>query len=423
MGNKNSRSHRKGQSTNQNKSYKNCKRCPTAVKYDHCCYNTCFENIFNAHSFIDVLHTAWMFTNKHEIELYNALLPVQLESIIPLISDFLPNKENMSDPLDDESDRKAMTPDPEPINEFPPMRMIKERALSVPFYVPSINMSSLSFNTSSEVPVHAFFHGYISFYNRDHPPCFTWMSTLMFDEYDNRNYGKKKTLQITVLGDAGVGKSALVQRYITGEFNENYTPTIFDCYTNPVLLGSNGVYEPVDDTKAIEYGFDPNKMELNILDTAGGDVISMTGSIDEWIENGQVFLLCFDVTRGLTLHFLKSYIIPRIQQHYEEGSKRQDCKYSMDKSTHIGPCGIVLIGCKVDLRGSSSSTNLEDSKQKTNDDMIENYDSAVKLAKEMNIPYIETSAKSGENIEFMFKQCVFEYWIQTQTNCIKWKIE
>ena len=40
----------------------------------------------------------------------------------------------------------------------------------------------------------------------------------------------------------------------------------------------------------LKFDFDVTKIEQEILDTAGGDVIGMAGSIDEWIENGQIFL-------------------------------------------------------------------------------------------------------------------------------------
>eukprot|EP01084_Bolivina_argentea_P296710 511046_1 len=387
MGNKHSKNSKKFNKQHSVHSYKNCKECWTYKKYRHCCYNVCFETIFNAHRFIDVLNTKWIFTNKHEIELYNILLPLSLEGIIPVISTYLPKKQQSE--IQTSTTPRGMSPKANFL--FQPTR--QERALSVPYYTPDINISSSSYNTSStDTSIHAYFHGYISLYNRNHAPCFTWMKTLEFDEYDDRESGpKKKKIQITILGDVGVGKSTLINRYLNNEFTENYTPTIVDCYTQTISLNdseyehSRRVFSGLD--------FDINEMEQNILDTAGGDVIAMAGSIDEWIEHGQIFLLCFDISRGLTLQYLKSYIIPRIQQHFEDKGKNEHGHiYSMNKSNHIGPCGLILVGCKVDLRnGKRKEMNVE---------ILKNYNGAMRLAKNMNIPYIETSSKLPINVNF-----------------------
>ena len=383
---------------------KNCKECELSKKYGHCCYNSCFDTIFNADLFVDVLDTNWIFSKKHEIELYNILLPIKLESIIPIIGYYLGSNMNIKK----ENNLKTPT--------LSPIITSKKRSLSVPFYVPDIDISSCSYNTSSSsnVSVHAYFHGYISLYNNNFnkPPCLIWIKSLPFDQYDHRKYGRKKKINITVLGDVGVGKSTLIHRYLSNEFNDNYSPTIADSYTNTILLCKD------DDDFDDKYDFDINKIEQEILDTAGGDVIGMAESIDEWIENGQIFLLCFDVTRGLTLKYLKSYILPRIQQHFDQRINKKTRK------SHIGPCALILVGCKVDLRQEISkrktSNDIEYDKISMNKEIRKNYNEAMQLSFDINIPYIETSSKTSKNVNFLFRQSLYELWIQTQTNCIKW---
>ena len=70
--------------------------------------------------------------------------------------------------------------------------------------------------------------------------------------------------------------------------------------------------------------------------------------------------------------------------------------------------GIVLIGNKCDLRYGDNG------ELKDGINFVSSRE-ALKYAQECRIPYIETSAKNGKNIGFLFHQLVYEYWIQTQT--------
>ena len=36
----------------------------------------------------------------------------------------------------------------------------------------------------------------------------------------------------------------------------------------------------------------------------------------------------------------------------------------------------------------------------------------------MKIPYIETLAKNGKNVNFLFRHSVYEYWIQSHSGCM-----
>ena len=38
--------------------------------------------------------------------------------------------------------------------------------------------------------------------------------------------------------------------------------------------------------------------------------------------------------------------------------------------------------------------------------------------KEKRVPYIETSAKNGRNVHFLFRHSIYEYWIQSHSGCL-----
>ena len=64
---------------------------------------------------------------------------------------------------------------------------------------------------------------------------------------------------------------------------------------------------------------------------------------------------------------------------------------------------IIMVGTKGDLRNDKNSNYGE----------LINIDKILSKAKKWNIPYIETSSLIGRNINFLFRQSIYEYWIQT----------
>ncbi len=67
---------------------------------------------------------------------------------------------------------------------------------------------------------------------------------------------------------------------------------------------------------------------------------------------------------------------------------------------------LVLVGTKVDLRCTAKNTS-------DPQNYFNNFENIVALAKEYRIPYIETSAKDKVNVDLVFRQCLYEYWFQT----------
>lgn len=67
---------------------------------------------------------------------------------------------------------------------------------------------------------------------------------------NNSNISACKQMKLAVLGAAGVGKSAMIVRFITGRFLHHYDPTLEDEYS-------------------IETEVEGQRCSVSILDTAG----------------------------------------------------------------------------------------------------------------------------------------------------------
>jgi len=166
-----------------------------------------------------------------------------------------------------------------------------------------------------------------------------------------------KKYKIIVLGSGGVGKTALTMRLVTDSFNADYDPTIEDSYRKQV---------DIDDVRC----------QLDITDTAGQQEYSLM--MDQWIRNGQGYLLVFDITNKQSFD--------KILEIYEKILRVKD-----DGS--IIPT--VIAGNKCDIRNERDPSQVD---RKT----------AIDQAKEWGCPYYETSAKDQIDNEECFYQLVRE---------------
>merc|ERR1712010_395827 len=83
------------------------------------------------------------------------------------------------------------------------------------------------------------------------------------------------THKACVLGDGGVGKTALTIQLCSNHFVEEYDPTIEDSYRKQVVI-------------------DNNSCLLEILDTAGQE--EFTALRDQWIRDCEGFVLIYSIT-------------------------------------------------------------------------------------------------------------------------------
>ncbi|KAM8788122.1 GTP-binding protein Di-Ras3 [Rhynchonycteris naso] len=160
---------------------------------------------------------------------------------------------------------------------------------------------------------------------------------------------KNKDFCVVILGSAGVGKSALVKRFVRGNFREKYAPTVEDTY-HQVPVNNRG------------------SATLHITDTAGGH--RYPGLQRLAIARGHAFVLVYSVTKKQTLEELKPFY-----ELIREIKGRNLRKYP-----------IVLVGNKCD-----------DSRRRE----LTAKDGAA-YAMEWNCAFLETSAKADVNVQELF---------------------
>lgn len=146
-------------------------------------------------------------------------------------------------------------------------------------------------------------------------------------------------------------------RFVQGEFIEKYDPTIEDSYQKTIEVNISGEKGQPD---TIE------RCHVEILDTAGTDQFAAMREL--YLKNGHVFMLVYSVISAVSFHDLTTI--------YEQ----------VIRSDPNNAARIVLIGNKSDLIADRviSKTQGED------------------LAKKWNIPFFETSACTGANVDEAF---------------------
>eukprot|EP01084_Bolivina_argentea_P123370 218619_1 len=226
-----------------------------------------------------------------------------------------------------------------------------------------------------------YMHANVSWiYNKTKPPCAIWCSN------NERKY------KLCIMGATGVGKTSLVIRNIHNEFLDEYDPTISDYYRKLVVVNPNIKHmDKCHGSNTSKYK--SQECYFDFIDMAGQE--EFESMIDEVIRHCDIFFICFAINDYQSFVHAQSLIkrvldVRELSDKYEKNrNKRHD-----DKNF-----AMILVATKCDL--------FNQRKVSTND--------GLQLAKEWNIPYFETSSKEDVNVHFMFKQSIFEYWVETQT--------
>ena len=175
------------------------------------------------------------------------------------------------------------------------------------------------------------------------------------DYYQNKSHSPDYVYKLSLIGDGGVGKTSMAQRYVHGVFKGDYKATI-------------GTYITKQECKFEELD---TSVRFMIWDLAGQNQFQRLWT--DYLTDSRAGIIVFDVTKKETFE--------NVQKWYEIITK-----------VALPNITLILVGNKVDL----------------NDSRVISTEQGVKLAKDLGINYMETSAKTSENVKKVFE------WIALQ---------
>ena len=166
-----------------------------------------------------------------------------------------------------------------------------------------------------------------------------------------------KSCKIVLLGESGVGKTSIISRYTTGQFNE-------------ICQSTNGASYS---SKTIKLQKLKKNLKLDIWDTAGQEKYRSMGKM--FYKNAYIILFVYDITSIMTFQELK-------EVWYKE------LKNSGEKHTVM-----AVVGNKNDLYVEEQVKE----------------DEARKWANEIGAIFGLVSAKTGDGIKELFENAVRKY--------------
>jgi len=170
------------------------------------------------------------------------------------------------------------------------------------------------------------------------------------DYYQNKSYSPEYVYKLSLIGDGGVGKTSMAQRYVHGIFKGDYKATI-------------GTYISKQECKFEELD---TSVRFMIWDLAGQNQFQRLWP--DYLTDSRAGILVFDVTNSETFENVKKW-------------------YGIIKKVALENIILVLVGNKVDLKDSRVISTKQ----------------GMELAKNLSIYYMETSAKTSENIKEVFE--------------------
>jgi small GTP-binding protein len=155
--------------------------------------------------------------------------------------------------------------------------------------------------------------------------------------------------KVVFIGDPSVGKTSVVAKHVSAAFKENYIPT----------LGTN--------ISSKNYNMAGNSVSLMIWDIAGQEIFKTV--IEKYFGGANAGFIVYDVTRPETYDSVRVW--------YEEMMR------FLPRTTPV-----IVVGNKTDLPRRVDKKDGE------------------RVAKELGADYIETSARTGANIDQAFDKIV-----------------
>lgn len=163
--------------------------------------------------------------------------------------------------------------------------------------------------------------------------------------------------KVVLLGAASTGKTCLIHRYIHGSFNINTQATIAGSFASKT--------EQLPNVSVI----------LGCWDTAGSERYASMSRM--YYRNARAAIVCFDLTCRASYENARTWISELL-------TVEKDCR-------------IYLCGTKLDLVADKPEHRQIDKA------------AVSELAQDLQTDYFETSSKTGENIDQLFKKIAKDY--------------
>ena len=171
-------------------------------------------------------------------------------------------------------------------------------------------------------------------------------------------------MKLILIGDASVGKTNILNKYLKNEFDPNSKSTL------GVELGTKNVK------------IDNKIIKVQIWDTAGQERYKAITST--YYKGAKGAIIVYDITRKLTFDNIDKWIA--------------DLKINGDENIMI-----FLVGNKSDL-----NNNREVSK-----------DEGINKSEKYNVPFLETSALQGDNIDRVFEELIQTVYVNNSEELLE----
>ncbi|KAK4193659.1 ras family-domain-containing protein [Podospora australis] len=172
------------------------------------------------------------------------------------------------------------------------------------------------------------------------------------------------SVKLVLLGEAAVGKSSLVLRFVNNDFQENKEPTIGAAFLTQ------------------KCNLPTRTIKFEIWDTAGQERFASLAPM--YYRNAQAALVVYDLTKPTSLIKAKHWVA-ELQRQASPGIV------------------IALVGNKLDLTNGGSGSEGEDAGGDVENDARKvSTEEAKTYAEEEGLLFFETSAKTGYNVSEVF---------------------
>lgn len=166
--------------------------------------------------------------------------------------------------------------------------------------------------------------------------------------------------KVVLLGDSGVGKSSIAQRYVNNVFSEAFDITVGGGYLQQIVRLQDG-----------------SNLKLDIWDTGGQE--RFRALLQMYYREAQAAVICYDVNSEKSL---------------------ESCEYWVNQlKTHEEQCLLYLVGNKSDLHPTD---------RKLSAAKVEAFAAANGMT------WFETSAKTGDNVNRLFDRLATEVAVKLQ---------